>query len=109
LGDAEQALENARKALRMNPKSDAGNFQLGKALVRLQQWSEAAEALNSAIEANPRASSYHYVLSGVYRRLGKLKESQEQMEVFGRLEKEAVEFEQKRRDARRDESKQSVR
>jgi Tfp pilus assembly protein PilF len=102
LGDAEQALENARKALQTNPKSDAGNFQLGKALVALQRWSEAAQALSSAIAANPRASSYHYVLSGVYRRLGRFKESQEQMEVFGRLEKEAVEFEQKRRDARRD-------
>ena len=93
----------------MNPRSDAGNFQLGKALAGLQRWSEAAAALNSAIEANPRASSYHYVLSGVYRRLGKLKESQEQMEVFARLEQEAVEFERKRRDARSEESRSSDR
>jgi tetratricopeptide (TPR) repeat protein len=109
LGDPKQGLANARRALQMNPKSDAGNFQLGKALDRLQEWSEAVQALNRAIEANPRASSYHYVLSGVYRRLGKSKESQEQMEIFRRLEKEAAEFEQKRREARREESRQSNR
>ncbi len=105
IGNSNTALENARKALEMNPKSDAGNFQFGKALDRLQQWPEAAEALNKAVEANPRASSYHYVLAGVYRHLGKLKESQEQMEIFRGLEKEAAEFEQKRREARREESR----
>ena len=41
-GDPKLALENARKAVQVNPKSDGGNFQLGKALDRLQQWPEAA-------------------------------------------------------------------
>ena len=103
VGDPKLAVENARKALQLAPKSDAGNFQLAKALDRLQQWPEAAEALNRAIEANPSASSYHYVLSGVYRHLGKSKESQEQMELFRKLEKAAAEFEQKRREAHREE------
>ena len=87
----------------MNPKSDAGNFQLAKALDRLQQWPEAVEVLNRAIEVNPSASTYHYVLGGVYRHLGKLKESQAQMDLFRKLEKETADFEQKRRDARREE------
>ena len=104
-GDTKLALEYARKALQLNPKSDGGNFQLGKALDRLQQWPEAAEALNRAIEANPSMSSYHYVLSAVYRNLGKTKESREQTEIFRKLEKEAADFEQKRRDARRQESR----
>ena len=73
LGDSKLAAEHARKALRVNPKSDAANFQLAKALDRLQEWPKAAEALEAAIAANPRASSYHYLLSGVYRRLGKTK------------------------------------
>jgi tetratricopeptide (TPR) repeat protein len=101
IGNTQLALEYARKAVAINPKSDAGNFQLGRALDRLQQWPEATEALNRAIEVNPSAASYRYVLSGVYRRLGKTKESQEQMETFRRLEKEAADFEQKRREARR--------
>jgi tetratricopeptide (TPR) repeat protein len=109
LGDSKVAAEHARKALRMNPKSDAANFQLGKALDREQEWPKAAEALESAIAANPRASSYRYLLSGVYRRMGKSKESEEQMEMFRRLEKEAAEFEQKRRETRREEPQQSNR
>ncbi|PYR16537.1 MAG: hypothetical protein DMF98_28070 [Acidobacteria bacterium] len=103
IGDAKLAVEIARKALEMNPKSDAGNFQLAKALDRLQQWPEAVEVLNRAIEVNPSASTYHYVLGGVYRHLGKLKESQAQMDLFRKLEKETADFEQKRRDARREE------
>ena len=70
---------------------------MAKALDRLEQWPEAAEALERAIEVNPSASSYHYVLSGVYRHLGKSKDSQEQMELFRKLEREAADFEQKRR------------
>ena len=82
LGDSKLAVEHARKALRANPKSDAANFQLAKALDRLQEWPKAAEALEAAIAVNPRASSYYYLLGGVYRRLGKTKESEEQMELF---------------------------
>ncbi len=105
IGNPNLALEYARKALQLNPKTDAGNFQLAKALDRLEQWPEAVDALNHAIESNPSASSYHYVLAAVYRSLGKLKESREQTEIFRKLEKEAAEFEQKRRDARREESR----
>ena len=45
------------------------------------------------------------MLSGVYRHLGRSKESQEQMDMFRKLEKDAAEFEQKRREARREESR----
>jgi tetratricopeptide (TPR) repeat protein len=109
LGDSKLAAEHARKALRLNPKSDAANFQLAKALDREQEWPKAAEALEAAIAVNPRASAYRYLLSGVYRRLGKTKESEAQMEVFRRLEKEAAEFEQKRRETRRNQPHQTNR
>jgi tetratricopeptide (TPR) repeat protein len=101
IGDSKLALENARKALLIEPKSAAGNFQLAKALDRRQQWPEAAEALTQAIDANPRVASYHYVLSGVYRHLGKASESQSEMEIFQKLEKETAEFERKRREGQR--------
>jgi tetratricopeptide (TPR) repeat protein len=103
-GNPELALEYARKSLQINPKSDGGNFQLGKALERTGKLPEAADALNRAIAINPSASSYHYVLSGIYRRLGNLKEAQQQMEVFRKLETDAAEFEQKRRASRREAS-----
>jgi len=96
------AMEYAQKAIQLNPKSAGGNFQLARAFERQGQWAEAAEALNRAIAANPSASSYHYVLSGVYRRLGKTNEAQEQMEIFRKLEKDSTDFEQKRRESRRE-------
>jgi len=38
----------------------------------------------------------------VYRRLGKTSEAQEQMEIFRKLEKDSTDFEQKRRESRRE-------
>jgi protein O-GlcNAc transferase len=105
IGQPAQAIQHARKALELNPKTDAAAFQLGRALDRLEKWPEAAEALSRAIQLNPNASSYRYVLGGVYRRLGKTKESQEQLEIFRKLEKATADFEQKRREARREESR----
>jgi len=99
-GNSDLAQGYAQKALQKNAKSDGGNFQLGKALERQGKLPEAADALNRAIAINPSTSSYHYVLSGVYRRLGKTQEGQEQMDIFRRLEKEAADFEQKRREGR---------
>ena len=42
----------------------------GRADERQGQLDAAVTALNAAIALNPRASSYYYVLAGVYRRLG---------------------------------------
>ena len=61
---------------------------------------DAVDSLNRAISFNTRASSYYYVLAGLYRRLGKMKESQEALEVFTRLDKESNELEKMRRSAR---------
>src|SRR5260370_24095651 len=58
---------------------------------------DAVDSLNRAISFNTRASSYYYVLAGLYRRLGKVKESQEALEVFTRLDKESNELEKMRR------------
>ena len=53
--------------------------------------------VNQAISFNPRASSYYYVLSGLYRRLGKMKESRKALDVFTRLDKESNDLEKMRR------------
>jgi len=99
--NAEKALEHARKATEINPKSDRAWFQMGKAFERLAGLPAAADALNRAISINPRASSYYYVLATVYRRIGKMQESRAAMESFTRLERETNEFEKKRRETNR--------
>ena len=54
-------------------------------------------ALNEAIARNSRASSYYYVLAGVYRRLGWMDDSKSALEHYKRLDKESAELEKKRR------------
>jgi superkiller protein 3 len=96
-GDAEKGLEYARQALELDPKSDRAWFQKAKADEILGHLNEAVDSLNRAISFNTRASSYYYVLAGLYRRLGKAKESQEALDVFTRLDKESNELEKMRR------------
>ncbi len=98
-GDAQKGLEYARQALELDPKSDRAWFQKAKADESQGHLNDAVDSLNRAISFNTRASSYYYVLAGLYRRLGKAKESQEALEVFTRLDKESNELEKMRRSA----------
>jgi tetratricopeptide (TPR) repeat protein len=96
-GEPRKAIEYARKALVLDPSSDRALFQKGRAEERQGNLDGAVNALNEAISINPRASSYFYVLAGVYRRLGWTDESRKALEMFSRLERESRELEKKRR------------
>jgi tetratricopeptide (TPR) repeat protein len=98
-GDASRALDHARKAIAIDPKSDRAWFQRAKADEREGRFAEAVGALNHAITLNTRASSYYYVLASLYRRLGDVEESKKALEMFTRLERESGELDKKRRDA----------
>src|SRR5207248_6361099 len=95
--DPGKALEYARKALELDPKSDRAWFQQAKADEGQGRLEEAVDSLNHAISFNSRASSYYYVLAGLYRRLGKMQESQKALDSFTRLDKETAELEKLRR------------
>jgi tetratricopeptide (TPR) repeat protein len=96
-GDAERATEFARKAIELDAKSDRAWFQLAKAQERDGKLNAAVESLVQAITFNSRASSYYYVLSNLYRRLGKKEESRKAMEMFTQLDQESNELEKRRR------------
>jgi tetratricopeptide (TPR) repeat protein len=96
-GEPAKALELARKAIELDPDSDRAWFQKAKADELEGRLNDAALALNEAISRNPRASSYYYVLAGVYRRLGWTDESRSALEHYKRLDKESAELEKKRR------------
>jgi tetratricopeptide (TPR) repeat protein len=100
-GDPDKALEYARQALELDPKTDAAWFQQAKAQERLGRLPEAVESVNQAIAINPRASAYPYVLATLYRRLGKAEESRKALESFKRLERESNELEKARREQRK--------
>ena len=97
-GNTDAALENARKALQLNPKSDRGLFQMAKAYEQRGELNGAMESLSRAISLNSHASSYYYVLGTILRRLGRSKESQEAFESFRKLEKDSSEIDRKRRE-----------
>ena len=97
--DPEQALEFARRAIEIDPGSDRALFQKGRAEERLGRLEDAVKSLNAAIVANPNASSYYYVLAGVYRRLGWMDESRQALEAFKRLGEEASKLDELRRNA----------
>jgi tetratricopeptide (TPR) repeat protein len=96
-GDPETALAYARAALELDPKSDRAWFQKAKGDEQQGRLAEAALSLNHAIALNSRAASYHYVLAGLYRRLGRAEESRAALDAFRRLEREASELEKTRR------------
>ena len=96
-GDSAKALDYAQKALALEPKSDAAWFQKARAEERKGQLQAAADSLNHAITLNSRSSSYYYVLSGIYRRLGNLEESKTALDSFTRLDQENSELEKTRR------------
>jgi tetratricopeptide (TPR) repeat protein len=100
-GDPDKALEYARQALELDPKTDAAWFQQAKAQDRLGRVAEAVDSLNQAIALNGRASAYYYVLANLYRRLGKADESRKALESFKRLERESNEVEKLRREQRK--------
>jgi tetratricopeptide (TPR) repeat protein len=58
---------------------------MGRAYQSRGEWEQAADALRNAISINPSSAQYYYVLSQVYRRLGKQKESLAALKTFQEL------------------------
>ena len=91
----ELAIEYAQKALKFNPKSDSAYFQnMAKAHRYREEWSQAAEALETAISINPLSSQYYYLLGTAYRHLGKDGQSQQAFATFQKMEQESADFEE---------------
>jgi tetratricopeptide (TPR) repeat protein len=89
LNKPELALDYCRRALAINPKSAQAWFEAARAHMAQQNWAGAAQALQSAIEINPRFPKFHYVLSTVYRKMGKAAESEREMAAYRKLFEQA--------------------
>ena len=85
LNEPERALPYCQKAIDVNPQNDRAFFEAARAQMAQKNWEQAAKALQSAIGNNPRYAKYHYVLSTVYRKIGKAAESEREMATFQKL------------------------
>jgi tetratricopeptide (TPR) repeat protein len=81
-GDFKAAEENYKKALALQPADSDAKTGLAIALISLNQNSEAISLLESAIKDDPTNIVAHYRLSGLYRRAGRMADSQREMEAF---------------------------
>jgi tetratricopeptide (TPR) repeat protein len=90
------ALQYARKAASINPKSDLAYFQMAKAYRVLGEWEQCADAARKAVAINSKTPDFFYVLSLALRKLGKSEESQQAMRIFRRLQDEDRELAEKR-------------
>ena len=89
--NADGGLEYARKALAVNPLSDAAYFEMAKAYRTEGEWQKAVDTLRSAIAINSQIPDYSYVLGLMLRKLGNEKESEEALAKYGQLQQPAAE------------------
>jgi Tfp pilus assembly protein PilF len=84
-GEYQAAIELLRKASLINAKSDVAAFELAKAYRGLSEWQSEAQSLEKAVELDPHNTQYYYVLSVVYKKLGKNEEARAALGTYESL------------------------
>ena len=84
--NAGRALEFARKAVDLNPQSDAAHFEMAKAYRTQKELEKSAAATRRAIAINAQMPDYYYVLGLVLRELGNQKESADALAKYAQLQ-----------------------
>jgi tetratricopeptide (TPR) repeat protein len=82
---ATRALECISKAIAINPKMAEAHYLRGKALFKLERYSEARTELVKSSELNPQDARPHFLLVQVYDRLGETEQAQRARQTFARL------------------------
>jgi tetratricopeptide (TPR) repeat protein len=71
----DEAAEEYRVALRLNPKEKEVHYHLGQLLVAQSHLNEARSELEEAVRSDPRNGDYHSEYAGVLERLGQKEEA----------------------------------
>jgi len=90
-GNADASIASARQAAAMAPDLPAAHFQLGLALARQQQWSEAAAAFDAASDRQPANAYAHYYGGMMHYRANRVDRMAVHFEQFLKLAPEAPE------------------
>jgi Flp pilus assembly protein TadD len=87
---AARALEYARRAIALNTQSADAHYMCGKALLRLERYSEACGELLASSRLNPEDARPHFLLAQAYERLGDTQQARAARETFARLTKKSA-------------------
>ena len=81
-GDLQSAQQDYKKALALRPNDADAETDLAIALISLNRSNEALPLLEHAEKDDPTNIAAHYRLSLLYRRAGRTKDSEREMELF---------------------------
>lgn len=81
-GNSQAAKEDFTKALSLFPKDSDAETDLAKLLIADNDSKTAMSLLESAVKDDPTNSVAHYQLSALYRRAGRMADSQHEMDEF---------------------------
>jgi tetratricopeptide (TPR) repeat protein len=87
----DEALTQLNQAIERCPTLMQARVDRARALIRLGKHAEALPDLQLAVADSPREPTIHFLLSSVYRAQGKSTEAQQEMQTYGRLQREASE------------------
>jgi len=87
---ATRALEYARKAVALNAQSADAHYMCGKALFKLERYSEARSELLTAGQLNAEDARPYFLLAQVYERLGDSQQARAARQTFARLSKKST-------------------
>ena len=85
-GDQEEAANEFREALRLDPGSDPSKLALGQALIRSEKFSEAAQLLSEYTSHKTRDSQGFYALGLAYKGLHQLEAAIRQLQAAERID-----------------------
>jgi tetratricopeptide (TPR) repeat protein len=87
--EPQAALDEENKALEICPNSVEAREDRGRALLKMERYTEAAEDLQHAAAAEPAEPKPHFLLAQAYRGLGKTQDAQAEMRTFTKLQEAA--------------------
>jgi tetratricopeptide (TPR) repeat protein len=82
LGDPASAEAHARRALERAPANGTANLVIGLLRMKQERYTEARDALERAVAADPAAAKTHYQLSLAFARLGDETSSRQHLEIY---------------------------
>jgi tetratricopeptide (TPR) repeat protein len=88
MGKPEESMVQFREALAGDPQLMNAHAGIGKALIQLKRYPEAAAAMEQAIGLDSKLAPLHLYLSQAYRALGRAEEAKKEAETFGQLNQE---------------------